>query len=140
QVNVGNVVNAGTALGTITPLDTLEARFQLPLSDASELRRQRQPRHAVITAVLEFPTREKSGATTLKGSIDFLGASVNRKTNTVSAQAVFVNKNHLYLPGQFVRVRLKGLKRYHVLAVPEIAVSQGLMGPQVFTLDQDNVA
>src|SRR5699024_8081868 len=79
------------------------------------------------------------GATALKGNIDFLGSSVNRETSTVDAEAVFDNNNHLYLPGQFVRVQLKGLKRYNVLAVPEIAVTQGLMGPRVFTLDQDNV-
>ncbi|HLQ85699.1 MAG TPA: efflux RND transporter periplasmic adaptor subunit [Salinisphaeraceae bacterium] len=139
QVNVGNVVDAGTELVTITPLDTLEARFQLPLADAFALRRQRQNKTADVSAVLEFPTLKNSDATTLKGNIDFLGASVNLKTNTVPAQAVFVNKNHLYLPGQFVRVQLKGLKRYNVLAVPEIAVTQGLMGPRVFTLDQDNV-
>src|SRR5699024_2830821 len=40
RVNVGNVVDSGTALVTITPLDTLEVRFQLPLEDAFELRRQ----------------------------------------------------------------------------------------------------
>src|SRR5699024_4534583 len=138
RVNVGNVVDSGTALVTITPLDTLEVRFQLPLEDAFELRRQRQNQNADIAAVLEFPNLQ-GGAADLKGSIDFLGASVDRKTSTVSAEAVFDNKNHLYLPGQFVRVQLKGLKRYHVLAVPEIAITQGLMGPRVFTLDDDDV-
>ena len=40
EVNVGNLVNAGTALTTITPLDPLEVRFQMPQRDAFELRRQ----------------------------------------------------------------------------------------------------
>jgi membrane fusion protein (multidrug efflux system) len=137
QVNIGNVVDPGTTLVTIIPLDRLEVRFQLPQADAFELRRQRQHRNADITAVLEFPGANGRN-TTIKGELDFLGSSVNRKTSTVAAQAVFNNTNHLYLPGQFVRVQLKGLKRYDVLAVPEIAVTQGLLGPQVFTLDQND--
>ena len=40
QINVGNLVTSGTELATITPLDPLEVRFQLPQRDAFELRRQ----------------------------------------------------------------------------------------------------
>ena len=36
--------------------------------------------------------------------------------------------------------RIEGLKRFDVLAVPEIAVTQGLMGPQVYVLDDENKA
>jgi membrane fusion protein (multidrug efflux system) len=138
QVNVGNVVDPGTKLVTVTPISPLEVRFQLPQADAFELRRQLQRRHADITAVLAFPGANGRN-TTIKGNLEFLGSSVNQKTSTVAAQAVFNNTSHLYLPGQFVRVRLKGLKRYDVFAVPEIAVTQGLLGPQVFTLDKGNV-
>jgi membrane fusion protein (multidrug efflux system) len=138
QVNIGNVVDPGTALTIITPLNPLEVRFQLPQYDAFELRRQRQHRRAHITVTLELPGL-KGDAATLTGRLDFLGSSVNPKTSTVAAQAVFANPSHLYLPGQFVRVRLEGLKRYNVFAVPEIAVTQGLLGPQVFTLGKNNV-
>lgn len=44
------------------------------------------------------------------------------------------------LPGQFVRVQLEGMKRFEVLAVPELALTQGLMGPQVYVLDEDDKA
>ena len=53
---------------------------------------------------------------------------------------MFDNPEGSFLPGQFVRISLSGLKRYDVLAVPEIAVTEGLMGPQVFVLDDDNKA
>lgn len=39
-----------------------------------------------------------------------------------------------------MRVRLEGLKRFDVMAVPEIAVTQGLMGPRVFVLDDESKA
>lgn len=140
RVNVGNVVSNGTELATITPLDPLEVRFQLPQRDAFELRRQMEERDSVeeIRAVLQLPGVE--GSEQLVGRLTFLGSRVEEGTSTVQASASFDNPEHRVLPGQFVRVELEGLKRFDVLAVPEIAVGQGLMGPQVFVLDEDNVA
>ncbi|MFC3282358.1 efflux RND transporter periplasmic adaptor subunit [Litchfieldella rifensis] len=138
EVNVGNLVDAGTELVTITPLDPLEVRFQLPQADALELRRQRQQNSSQITAELVFPASNSSQPQTLPGQLDFLGARVSERTSTVEASATFDNPDSLFLPGQFVRVKLTGLQRFDVLAVPEIAVTEGLMGPQVFVLDEEN--
>lgn len=137
EVNVGNLVNSGTELATITPLDPLEVRFQMPQADASALRRQLndQP-DSEIEASLEL----NSGISTLQGQLDFLGSRVSEGTGTVQAEASFANPDGAALPGQFARISLEGLKRFDVLAVPEIAVTQGLMGPQVFVLDEDDVA
>lgn len=139
RVNVGNLVSNGTELATITPLDPLEVRFQLPQRDAFELRRQMGGAEAVgeIQAVLEVSGLDDDR---LKGRLDFLGSRVEEGTSTVQASATFANPDHRVLPGQFVRVGLEGLKRFDVLAVPEIAIGQGLMGPQVFVLDEDDVA
>lgn len=136
QVNIGNLVSSGTELATITPLDPLEVRFQLPQREALELRRQLQGQAIdSVAASLEVP-----GETRLMGHLSFLGSRVSEGTSTVQAAAVFANPDAAVLPGQFVRVRIEGLKRYDVLAVPEIAITQGLMGPQVFVLDEENVA
>lgn len=141
EVNVGNLVNSGTELTTITPLDPMEVRFQLPQRDAFELRRQlRQDDTTPITALLEFPALSGGEPVTLEGELDFLGSRVSQGTSTVQASALFENPDALFLPGQFVRVRLEGMKRFDVLAVPEIAVTQGLMGPQVFVLDENDTA
>ncbi|MGM0985381.1 MAG: efflux RND transporter periplasmic adaptor subunit [Pseudomonadota bacterium] len=141
QVNVGNLVSSGTELATITPLDPLEVRFQLPQRDAFELRRQMGDQSVeAITAVLRVPGAEGAGGSSLEGHLDFLGSRVDEATSTVQASATFDNPGARVLPGQFVRVSLEGLKRYDVLAVPEIAIGQGLMGPQVFVLDEDDVA
>ncbi|ATJ83507.1 efflux RND transporter periplasmic adaptor subunit [Halomonas beimenensis] len=137
RVNVGNLVSPGTELATITPLDPLEVRFQLPQEDAFALRRQLGNRAPTsIGASLSLPG---SGGT-LEGHLDFLGSRVDEATSTVQAKATFANPDGAVLPGQFVRVRLAGMQRFDVLAVPEIALTQGLMGPQVFVLDEDDVA
>lgn len=138
MINVGNLVNSGTELATITPIDPLEVRFQLPQRDAFELRRQLGDGTNIesIRTSLELP----DGAAELTGNLDFLGARVDETTSTVQANASFKNPEGSVLPGQYVRVHIEGLKRYDVLAVPEIALTQGLMGPQVFVLDDDNAA
>lgn len=142
QVNVGNLVNAGTELATITPLDPLEVRFQLPQRDALELRRQlgEGGEASNITAHLTVPGLGGSSGSELEGQLDYLGSRVDGGTSTVQASASFANPDGAVLPGQFVRVRLEGLKRFNVIAVPEIAVTQGLMGPRVFVLDEENKA
>ncbi|MDL4864628.1 efflux RND transporter periplasmic adaptor subunit, partial [Halomonas elongata] len=115
EVNVGNLVSSGTELATITPLDPLEVRFQMPQADASALRRQlnEQP-DSDIEASLEL----NSGISTLEGQLEFLGSRVSEGTGTVQAEASFANPDGTALPGQFARIRLEGLKRFDVLAVP----------------------
>ena len=142
QINVGNLVTSGTELATITPLDPIEVRFQLPQRDAFELRRQLSQGNELsdITARLSIPGVSGGGDSELEGHLDFLGSRVDSGTSTVQASATFENPDASVLPGQFVRVRIEGLQRFDVMAVPEIAVTQGLMGPQVFVLDDDNQA
>ncbi|MGO2240130.1 MAG: efflux RND transporter periplasmic adaptor subunit [Halomonas sp.] len=142
QINVGNVVTSGTELATITPLDPLEVRFQLPQRDAFELRRQLSQGGdpSDIRARLSIPGVSGGTDSELEGHLDFLGSRVDSGTSTVQASATFENPDATVLPGQFVRVRIEGLKRFDVMAVPEIAVTQGLMGPQVLVLDDENKA
>lgn len=141
QVNLGNLVNAGTELVTITPLDPLEVRFQMPLKDALELRSQLELDELnQIHASLEAGGRTDQPATRREGVLDFLDVRVDQRTSTVQASATFANPDAQVLPGQFVRVSIEGLMRYNVMAVPEIAVTQGLMGPQVFVVDSEGKA
>lgn len=137
EVNLGNLVTPGSELAVITPLDPLEVRFQLPQNDAIALRQQRNQRpDAEIHAVLDLPGQ----GVNLEGALDYLGSRVSEGTSTVQGRAAFANPDSVLMPGQFVRVVLNGLKRFDVIAVPSIAVTQGLMGPQVFVLDEEDVA
>ena len=138
-VNVGTVLTANTVLTTVTPTDPLEVRFQLPQRDAFELRQQMG--HAGlpdVKTVLEFPGGSGDASSQLVGALNYLGSNVDQGTSTVEARASFRNPQHLYLPGQFVRVHVQNLVRFNAFAVPQIAVTQGLMGPQVLVLDQKN--
>ncbi|MHB0775748.1 efflux RND transporter periplasmic adaptor subunit [Halomonas sp. WWR20] len=142
EVDVGNLVQPPQELATITPMQTLEARFSLPEADAVALRQQRRmPDAPEVSARLRAPTLSADlQGEGLQGRIDYLGSRVDEATSTVQAEAVFDNEEQLFLPGQFVRVALEGLQRFQVLVVPGVAVTEGLKGPQVFVLDENNKA
>ncbi len=60
------------------------------------------------------------------GKLDYVSPSVDPATGTMELRASFENDDRALVAGQFVRVRLRGLERDSVLAVPRRAVQQSL--------------
>src|SRR5881397_3819415 len=71
-----------------------------------------------------------------EGQLDF--ASVGLSTETGSRQGRFVFPNHerVLLPGQFVKIRVKGYTRTGALLVPQRAVQQGPKGSVVYVVGE----
>src|SRR5256885_1386741 len=69
-----------------------------------------------------------------EGQLDF--ASVGLSTDTGSRQGRFVFPNHerVLLPGQFVKIRVKGYTRTGAILVPQRAVQQGPKGSIVYVV------
>src|SRR6266700_1858957 len=75
------------------------------------------------------------------GELNFADLAVQPATGTLQLRAQLRNPQHALLPGQFVRVRLLGLKRPSAILVPQRAVQQGLTGAFVYVVgDSDKVA
>jgi membrane fusion protein, multidrug efflux system len=72
------------------------------------------------------------------GKLDFIALTLERATGSLQLRAAFPNPQHTLLPGQFVRIRLLGLKRNDAILVPQRAVQQGLTGPFVYLLSDSN--
>ena len=72
------------------------------------------------------------------GKLDFVSVALQPNTSALQLRAEFPNPRHTLLPGQFVRVRVLGLKRNDAILVPQRAVQQGLNGPFVYTLADSN--
>jgi membrane fusion protein (multidrug efflux system) len=72
------------------------------------------------------------------GKLDFISLALQPSTGALQLRAEFPNPRHTLLPGQFVRVRLLGLKRKDAILVPQRAVQQGLTGPFVYLLADSN--
>lgn len=136
-VSPGNLVGANSEqslLTRITQLDPLYVEFAI--TDAFWLR-HRQLMDNQLVAVLRLANDLQH---TYEGRINFTDTVIDRETSTIQARAVFPNPDASILPGQFVRIALKGLARSDAIAVPERAVLQGPHGAFVYRLGEDSKA
>jgi membrane fusion protein (multidrug efflux system) len=72
------------------------------------------------------------------GKLNFVSVALQTSTSALQLRAEFPNPDHTLLPGQFVRVRILGIKRNDAILVPQRAVQQGLSGPFVYILADSN--
>jgi len=74
----------------------------------------------------------------LSGKMDFSEKKISIETGTSSFRAVFANPDLKLVPGQFVRVKLKGAIRPNAILVPQRAVLQGQQGKYLYVVGADN--
>ena len=138
----GSLIDTGTLLTTIVQLDPVHVRFALPENDANIRRAAREgmvrtDQEQNVSARLVLADGSEYD---LDGRIDFTASTLDPRTGTVSARAVFPNPEQVIVPGQFVRVRVELQSFDDVITVPERAVTQGQNGPVVYMVDDDSKA
>lgn len=74
------------------------------------------------------------------GRLDFVAPALDVSTGTQEFRAVFDNADRVFMPGQFVRVRLSGFTRDSALAVPLRAVQSGLGRQFVYVVGPGDTA
>jgi len=74
------------------------------------------------------------------GRIFFADANYSTETGTFLLRATFSNPDGRLRPGQFVRVRVKGIMRPNAILVPQQAVMQGALGFFVWIVDREGKA
>ncbi|EWH00860.1 RND transporter [Halomonas sp. BC04] len=135
----GSLIERGTLLTTVTQQDPVHVRFSLPEGDAAL---QRAARRAMTAsdgdhqreAVLILPDASEYTET---GIVDFTASTIDPRTGSVSARAVFPNADGDVVPGQFVRIRLKVQTLDDIFLIPQEAVGQGPDGARVFVVVDD---
>lgn len=146
------VMSEGSLVGTtpdnslltrLTQLDPIHVNFAIP--DAEWLRQRELIESGRLVTTngkrLAAELRLADGRTyAYAGQVDFTDTTVDRETGTIQARAVFPNPDGEILPGQFVRIVLKGLIRTDTIVVPEAAVMQGPQGTFVYRVTADNRA
>lgn len=143
----GSLVVAGdpgsSLLTQISQLDPVYVNFGYPDQVLERLRSElqaghlRMPADGKLVAELEYGSGVRYPHA---GRVDFTDSLISRGTGTVNARAVVANPEQTLLPGQFVRMRIKGLVYPDAIAVPERAVSQSPLGTSVFTVDAQGKA
>ncbi|AHG89464.1 efflux transporter, RND family, MFP subunit [Gemmatirosa kalamazoonensis] len=140
-LDVGTRVSGvGDVLTSIDVLDPIYVSFR---PSAEEQLRWR--RHPAMWRALEpngsarvEVTLADGTALPAAGRIGFIDPVVDPATGTQEFRAQFANPARLLLPGQFARVRVRGLTRDSAIVVPQRAVLQQLGRQSVYVVGADD--
>src|SRR3989449_6195441 len=114
QLELGaRVTGPGDLLTTVERVDPIDVNFSPSDQDVLRWRRDIATRRLLVPArVLAVQvTLEDGSIFPGTGQLNFVDLALQRLTGTLSLRAEFRNPQHVLLPGQFVRVRLLGLRR-----------------------------
>lgn len=136
------VVAQQTVLTTITQLDPAFVNFSFTDLEYKRFRELNARRAQPITAQdLAVELHYGDGSVYPQpGRIDIAAQRVDPQTGTISARAIFPNAEGAILPGQFVRLVVRGVSLPDAIVIPERAISQTPQGPSVFVIEANNTA
>ncbi|MBX6368909.1 MAG: efflux RND transporter periplasmic adaptor subunit [Rhodospirillales bacterium] len=127
QVDIGQFLNAGTPIVTLTDLSRLYVNFTLP--------EQARPQLAVGQAV-EI-TNDAFPGKVFAAQVTAIEPQVSVETRSIKVQATMENPEHLLLPGMFANVRVVLPPQKDVVTIPETAVDYTLYGNSVFVVREE---
>lgn len=110
-VKIGDYLNRGSVITTLTQNDTLDLRMLIPIDRLSELR--------LGMPVEIYSSNDQPLA---QGQISFISPQVNSESQTVLVKATFNNSRGQLLDGQFVRAKIIWSRRPGAILVPATAV------------------
>lgn len=124
QVNIGQYLNPGEAIVTLTDLSELFINFTLPEQTLANL----EVGQEVSLTVDAFPERE------FKAKINAIEPQVGQETRTVKVQAHMNNPQNMLAPGMFAKVRVYLEADAPAVVIPETAVDFTIYGDSVYVL------
>ncbi len=136
----GRLVSAQTDL--LTVIHQLDPMYVIASAPESYLLQRR--RELAAKSVESPGTYKLKGVITFadgttyphEGELDVLDVGIRPDTGSRQARFVFPNPDRVLLPGQFVKVRVKGYTKPSVILVPQRAVQPSPKGPIVFVIGE----
>ncbi len=130
-------------LTTVTQTDPMWVKFSasesriLKVDEAVVKNRLLMPEHGNFVVELQI---SDGSVYPLSGKMNFADKQISTETGTSGFRATFANPGMKLIPGQFVRVKLKGAIRPNAILVPQRAVLQGQQGKYLYVVGTDNKA
>jgi membrane fusion protein, multidrug efflux system len=140
--SVGTLVETTTdasLLTTMVQVDPLYVNFSAPGSDFNLMRRLRQlgillwPEGKLEAVVIRADGTQHPHA----GLIVYTDSSEDPNTATVRSKVELPNPGAALMPGQFVRVKPRGMKLLDAILVPKQAIFVSQQGPAVYVVDEN---
>jgi multidrug efflux system membrane fusion protein len=127
QVNLGQYLNPGDPIVTLTDLSQLYVNFTLPSQDVPRIAVGQK----VNVTVDAFPGR------TFTATITTIEPQIAASTRTVGIQATLPNPDEVLMPGMFVDASVVLPDQTPEVVLPETAVDYTLYGDSVYVIRPD---
>ena len=127
QIDLGQYLNPGAPIVTLTDLSLLYVNFTLP----SQIRPQISVGQQVNITSDAFPGR------TFDAKVTTIEPQLSPDTRTIEVQATLPNPGDLLLPGMFVNAAVVLPPQPDALVVPETAVEYTLYGDSGYVIRED---
>jgi len=124
SVNLGQYVDAGTAIVSLHSLDPVYVDFSLPEQQLSRLQK------AMPVRVVTDATADR----VFNGKVTALNPEVDASTRNIKVQATVANPSGELRPGMFARVELLLPQASPVLVIPATSVLHAPYGDSVFVV------
>ncbi|OLF53756.1 efflux RND transporter periplasmic adaptor subunit [Pseudomonas chlororaphis] len=128
KINLGQFVQAGEPMVSLTDAQTLYANVNLPERSLAQLK----PGQDMQLSVDAYPDRS------FAGTVSTLEPRIDPGTRTLLVQATVPNAQHLLAPGMYVNAQVSLPTSAQVLSVPETAVSYNSYGDFVYAVQGDD--
>lgn len=128
-------------LTTVSVIDPVWVEFSISEQDVLKSQEERDKGQLVFPQNNEFQVELILADQTVfpeTGLVNFSSPNYSQSTGTLMIRATVANPKNLLLPGQFVRVNVKGAIRPDAIVVPQRAVVQSKKGTLVFVVNQEN--
>ena len=143
-VDPGNLVGAGapTQLATIEQLAPMYVYFNVDEQDVLRIRASLRAAGKTLASVapvnLGIGLQNETGYPH-EATLDFVASDVDQSTGTLQARGVIPNEDYVFLPGQFVRVRVPVGTIEDALLVSDRALGIDQRGHYLLVVDQEDV-
>ena len=127
QVDIGQYLNAGTAIATLQQLDPIFVDFTLPEQSLPQLQ---------VGQKVNL-TNDAYAGRTFTGTITAINAKVDDATRNISVRATFDNPDHKLLPGMFAHVAVDSGAVAHYITLPQTAIVFNTYGNAVYLVQHD---
>jgi membrane fusion protein, multidrug efflux system len=124
QVNLGQYLNPGNPIATLTDLDTMYVDFTLPEQASSRLK---------VGQRIDLVIDAFQGKT-FAGKLTTIEPQIDPQTRAIKLEATIPNPDHLLRPGMFAGARVVLPPQHDVVTIPETAVEYTPYGTSVYII------
>jgi multidrug efflux system membrane fusion protein len=126
MVEVGQFLNAGTTIVSLTDLNELYANFTVTEKDSGALK---------VGQIVRIKVDAYPGQS-FEGKITTIEPQIMADTRNIRVQATIANPDHILKPGMFATTTVVLPDKPPVITVPETAVDYTLYGDSVFLITE----